>query len=138
MMKKVVVMMITPVLAASLFTAYKMSGGKNIPDSPGKIATISTLREREEKGSTQQQSGRIICKHNKFLNRHLKLLVKIQSLRMLERGLMKKLAVFILPMYPDRMLKHMLKQVSNLWVLLGKRSRMVVRHIIGKEKMPIN
>ena len=50
MMKKVVVMMITPVLAASLFTAYKMSGGKNIPDSPGKIATISTLREREEKG----------------------------------------------------------------------------------------
>jgi hypothetical protein len=33
MMKKVVVMMITPVLAASLFTAYKMSGGKNIPDS---------------------------------------------------------------------------------------------------------
>lgn len=50
MMKKVVVMMITPVLAASLFTAYKMSGGKNIPDSPCKIATISTLREREEKG----------------------------------------------------------------------------------------
>ena len=124
MMKKVVVMMITPVLAASLFTAYKMSGGKNIPDSPGKIATISTLREREEKGeyaATEWPNN-----------------LKIQSLRMLERGLMKKLAVFILPMYPDRMLKHMLKQVSNLWVLLGKRSRMVVRHKKKKKKMPIN